>query len=199
MLSVHYLWQWKWVQTFTSKPYVSHLWTSASQPVSRTHKQTYTGASASGHYHNTLHYWTRHGQYSRAQWHWCVPNRCSMGHSFNLPYSTICLTRGNLPYSTESLPRCSNFWLGHAVWHPLLTDWNKIGDHRQCQTDFNMEHENCSFHDWDNKIDDKVLLRNDGSLHKSETQNEVILGLSHQFVQMGQSGLMRNKIRTIEH
>ena len=33
---------------FTSKPYVIHLGSSVSQPVSRTHKQCYTEASASG-------------------------------------------------------------------------------------------------------------------------------------------------------
>ena len=55
---------------------------------------------------------------------------------------------------------------------PFLADWNKIGDHRQCQTDLNMEHENCSSRDWDYKVSDKVLLRKDGILHKSESWYE---------------------------
>ena len=55
---------------------------------------------------------------------------------------------------------------------PILADWNKIGDHRQHQTDLNTECENCSRRDWDYKVSDKVLLRKDGSLHKSESQYE---------------------------
>ena len=38
---------------------------------------------------------------------------------------------------------------------PFLADWNKVGDHRQHQTDVNTEPENCSFHDWDYKVGDK--------------------------------------------
>ena len=32
---------------------------------------------------------------------------------------------------------------------PFLSDWNKIGEHRQHQTDLNTECKNCSHHDWD--------------------------------------------------
>jgi hypothetical protein len=73
----------------------------------RSTSECYTGASASGNYHNALHCWTRHGQYSRNQWHWCIPDRCSMGHLLNLPHST------------QSLPRSSNFWSGRDVWDSL--------------------------------------------------------------------------------
>ncbi len=55
---------------------------------------------------------------------------------------------------------------------PFLADWDKIGEHRQCQTDHNMECENRSCHDWDYKVGDKVLLRKDGLLRKSETWHE---------------------------
>ena len=55
---------------------------------------------------------------------------------------------------------------------PVLADWNKIGDHRQCQTDLNKEPENRSHCDWDYKVGDKVLLRKDGILHKSESRYE---------------------------
>ena len=55
---------------------------------------------------------------------------------------------------------------------PFLADWNKIGDHRQCQTDLNTERENCSRRDWDYKVGDKVLLRKDGILRKSESWYE---------------------------
>ena len=55
---------------------------------------------------------------------------------------------------------------------PFLADWNKIGDHRQCQTDLNTECENRSRRDWDYKVGDKVLLRKDGVLRKSESPYE---------------------------
>ncbi len=70
----------------------------------------------------------------------------------------------------------------------FLANWNKIGEHRHHQTDFNTEHENCSRHDWDYKVGDKVLLRKGGILRKSESRMNVILGLSHQFILMGQLG-----------
>ncbi len=52
---------------------------------------------------------------------------------------------------------------------PFLADWNKIGDHRQRQTDLNTDRENRSHRDWDYKVGDKVLLRKDSILHKSES------------------------------
>jgi hypothetical protein len=55
---------------------------------------------------------------------------------------------------------------------PFLAYWNKICDHRQQQTDLNTEHENCSLRDWDYKVGDKVLLRKNGILHKSESWYE---------------------------
>ena len=55
---------------------------------------------------------------------------------------------------------------------PFLADWNKIGDHRQRQTDLNTDYENCSRRDWDYKVGDKVLLRKDGILCKSESWYE---------------------------
>ena len=83
---------------------------------------------------------------------------------------------------------CSIFWSRHVVRHPLLADWNKIGDHRQRQTDLNTACEIRSRHDWDYKVGDKVLLRKDGILRNQKVGMKVILGLSHQFIQMGQSG-----------
>ena len=41
---------------------------------------------------------------------------------------------------------------------PFLADWNEIGEHRQHQTDTNMECENHSRRDWDYQVSDKVLL-----------------------------------------
>ena len=71
---------------------------------------------------------------------------------------------------------------------PFLTDWSKIGDHSQCQTDLKTEHENCSCHDWDYKVDDNVLLRKDGILHKSDSWYESDPWTVRSVIQMGQSG-----------
>ena len=48
-------------------------------------------------------------------------------------------------------------------------NWNKIERHRQHQTDRNTAHEINTEVEWDYKIGDKVLLKNDGILHKSES------------------------------
>ena len=55
---------------------------------------------------------------------------------------------------------------------PFLADWKKIGEHRQRQTDRNTEQENCSRHDWDYKVGDRVFLRKDGILCKGESWYE---------------------------
>jgi hypothetical protein len=53
---------------------------------------------------------------------------------------------------------------------PFQADWNKIGDYRQCQTDLNTVHENKSQIEKDYQPGDKVLLRKDGILRKSESK-----------------------------
>ena len=55
---------------------------------------------------------------------------------------------------------------------PFLADWNKIGDYRQHQTDINTKRKNRICKDWEYKVGDKVLLRKDGILHKSESHYE---------------------------
>eukprot|EP00804_Cyclotella_cryptica_P020424 CCRYP_014403-RA/>CCRYP_014403-RA protein AED:0.31 eAED:0.31 QI:0/-1/0/1/-1/0/1/0/103 len=55
---------------------------------------------------------------------------------------------------------------------PFLADWNKIGEYRQHQTDQNTKQENSSRRDWDYKVGDQVLLRNDGILRKGESRYE---------------------------
>jgi hypothetical protein len=54
----------------------------------------------------------------------------------------------------------------------FLAEWNKIGDHRQGQTDLYIKHENRSRCDWCYKVGEKVLLRKDGIICKSESQYE---------------------------
>ncbi len=50
-----------------------------------------------------------------------------------------------------------------------IADWNKIGDYRQCQTDLNTAQENLQQADYDYKVGDKVLIRKDSILRKSES------------------------------
>jgi hypothetical protein len=55
---------------------------------------------------------------------------------------------------------------------PYLTNWNKIRDFRQCQTDRNTAQENKSRVEWDYKVGDEILLQKDGILRKSESPFE---------------------------
>jgi hypothetical protein len=52
---------------------------------------------------------------------------------------------------------------------PFVADWHKIGDYRQHQTDHSNIHENNKRVDYDYKVDNKVLIRKDGILHKAES------------------------------
>jgi hypothetical protein len=53
---------------------------------------------------------------------------------------------------------------------PFLADWNKIGEYRQHQTDLNTKRENKTRIDYDYKVGDKVLVRKDGILRKTESR-----------------------------
>ena len=55
---------------------------------------------------------------------------------------------------------------------PFIADWNKVGDYRQRQTNRNTERENKTRVDWDYAVGDKVLLRKEGILRKSESKYE---------------------------
>ena len=55
---------------------------------------------------------------------------------------------------------------------PFLADWNKVGDYRQRQTNRNTERENKTRVDWDYAVGDKVLVRKEGILRKSESKYE---------------------------
>ena len=58
---------------------------------------------------------------------------------------------------------------------PFLAVWTKIGEYRQLQTDKNTARENNTRIDWDYQPRDKVLLRKDGILCKSESRYEKVL------------------------
>eukprot|EP00804_Cyclotella_cryptica_P030831 CCRYP_015067-RB/>CCRYP_015067-RB protein AED:0.43 eAED:0.44 QI:0/-1/0/1/-1/1/1/0/261 len=55
---------------------------------------------------------------------------------------------------------------------PYIADWSKIGEYRQRQTDKNTRRENASRIDWDYQPGDKVLLRKDVILRKTESRYE---------------------------
>jgi hypothetical protein len=52
---------------------------------------------------------------------------------------------------------------------PFITNWNKIGDYGQYHTNLNTACKNSMPVDYDYKIGDKVLLRQDGILCKAES------------------------------
>ncbi len=51
----------------------------------------------------------------------------------------------------------------------FIADRNKIGDYRQHQTDLNTARKNSKRVDYDYKVGDKILLTEEGILHKAES------------------------------
>ncbi len=51
----------------------------------------------------------------------------------------------------------------------FIADWNKIGDYKQLQTDLNTARKNSKQVDYDYKVDNKVLLTEEGILRKAES------------------------------
>jgi hypothetical protein len=52
---------------------------------------------------------------------------------------------------------------------PFIADWKIIGEHRQRLTDLNSAHENEGRIDYDYKIAQKKLVRNEGILSKAQS------------------------------
>jgi hypothetical protein len=52
---------------------------------------------------------------------------------------------------------------------PFVADWHKIGERRQSLTNCGNQHENAKPIDYDYKVRDKVLVINEGILHKAES------------------------------
>ena len=55
---------------------------------------------------------------------------------------------------------------------PFVADWKKIGEHRQRLTDQNTARENEGRIDFDYQVGQKVLVRKDGILRKTESRYE---------------------------
>ena len=70
----------------------------------------------------------------------------------------------------KALPGAAIFGRDMLFDIPFLADWNKIGDYRQHQTDLNTQRENKKRIDYDYKVGDKVLVRKDGILRKTESR-----------------------------
>ncbi len=52
---------------------------------------------------------------------------------------------------------------------PFIADWKKIGEHRQRLTDLSAAHENKGRIDYDYKVGQKILVRNEGILCKAQS------------------------------
>jgi hypothetical protein len=52
---------------------------------------------------------------------------------------------------------------------PFIADWNKVGEQRQMPTDLNTTHENKGRIDYDYKVGQKILVRNEGILRKAQS------------------------------
>ncbi len=52
----------------------------------------------------------------------------------------------------------------------FIADWKKIGEHKQKLSDLNTAHENKGRIDYDYKVGQKILVRNEGRLCKAESR-----------------------------
>ena len=71
---------------------------------------------------------------------------------------------------------------------PFLADWNKIGEHRQRQTDVTQNVKIAHAVIGTTKLVIKYFLEEMVSSANQRVGMNVILGLSQQFIQMGQLG-----------
>ncbi len=53
---------------------------------------------------------------------------------------------------------------------PFVTDWHKIGEHRQSLSDCSNQCKNNQHIDYDNKVGDKVLVEKEGILRKVQSK-----------------------------
>jgi hypothetical protein len=52
---------------------------------------------------------------------------------------------------------------------PFIADWKTIGEHRQKLTDYNTDQENEGRIDYDHKVGEKILVRNEGIIRKAQS------------------------------
>jgi hypothetical protein len=69
----------------------------------------------------------------------------------------------------KASPGAAIFEHGMLFNIPFIANWNTIGDYRQRQTDLNMARKNSKQGNYYYKFGDKVLLTQEGILHKAES------------------------------
>jgi hypothetical protein len=82
----------------------------------------------------------------------------------------------------KASPGAAIFGRGMLFDIPFIADWNKIGDYRQRQTDLDTARINSKQVDYDYKVGDKVLVTQEGILHKAESPYSKSHGLSRQYI-----------------
>ena len=87
----------------------------------------------------------------------------------DLRTNAACAIRSTYHTVLKASPGAAIFGRDMLFDIPFIADWNKIGDYRQRQTDRNTRRENKTHFDWDYKVGEKVLVRKDGILHKTES------------------------------
>ncbi len=72
---------------------------------------------------------------------------------------------------TQSLTSPGTAVFGHGMIFDMLfvANWNKIRDYRQRQTNLNTAQIHSMQVDYDYEVGDKVLVKQDGILHKAES------------------------------
>jgi hypothetical protein len=69
----------------------------------------------------------------------------------------------------KASPGVAIFWCDMLFDILFVADWNKIGDYRQCQTNLNTAHETSMGVDYNYKVGNKVLVKQDGILLNAES------------------------------
>ena len=70
----------------------------------------------------------------------------------------------------KTSPGAAIFWRDMLFDIPYHTDWTKIGEYRQAQTNHNDQRDNASRVNFDYAVGGEVMLRKDGTLRKEETK-----------------------------
>ena len=138
---------------FTLKPYVNHLGSSVSQPVSTNPKAN----AILERVHQVITTMLRTAELDMA-------NTVVTSDIDAFLTDAAWAIRSTYHTVLKASPGAAIFGRDMLFDIPFLADWNKIGEHRQHLTDLNTTRENCSHRDWDYKVGDKVLLQKDGIL-----------------------------------
>ena len=84
----------------------------------------------------------------------------------------------------KTLPGAAIFGLDMLFDGQFFTDWSKVVEYRQTETDKNIERENIACVNWGYQCSDKYFLKKTVSSTKLKADMKVFLGSSCQFIQM---------------